>query len=135
MARKRKREQYCLLSGGGQRKKLLLRGTCSEMRRKQKEFGRQGHGLEVRAVKEWEEALAAEVQERARIQEEQNRAYEAAALLDRQAALLDRQAAERRERKERLQKYPEERALVYDTLFSQRAGSYKPCLERIKDKS
>lgn len=129
MARKRKREQYCLLSGGGQRKKLLLRGSCSEMRRKQKEFGRQGQGLEVRAVKEWEEALAAEVQERARIQEEQNRAYEA-------AALLDRQAAEKLERKERLQKYPEERALLYDTLFSQRAGSnYVPCLERIKDKS
>ena len=98
------------------------------MKRKQKEFGRQGHGLEVRPVKEWEELLAAEVQERARIQEEQNRAYEA-------AALLDRQAAERRERKERLQKYPEERALLYDTLFSQRVGSrYVPCLERIKEK-
>lgn len=126
MARKRKREQYCLLSGGGQRKKVLLQGTCSEMKRKKKEFGRQGHGLEVRPVKEWEEALAAEVQERARIQEEQNRAYET-------AALLDRLAADRRERKKRLQKYPEERALLYDTLFSQRTG-YVPCLKRIKEK-
>jgi hypothetical protein len=115
MTRKRKRQQYCLLSGE-RPKKVLLRGSCSEMRRK---------GLEVRAVKEWEEALAAEVEQRARIQEQQNRDYEA-------AALVDRQAAEQRERKERLRQFPEERALLYDTLFLQAGGSYVPCLERVK---
>jgi len=124
MTRKRKRQQYCLLSGE-RPKKVLLRGSCSEMRRKQTEFSRQLEGLEVRSTKDWEEALAAEVEQRTRIQEQQNRDYEA-------AALVDRQAAERRERKERLRQFPEERALLYDTLFLQAGGSYKPCLERIK---
>ena len=95
------------------------------MRRKHTEFSRQLEGLEVRSTKDWEEALAVEVEQRTRIQEQQNRDYEA-------AALVDRQAAERRERKERLRQFPEERALLYDTLFSQAGGSYKPCLERIK---
>jgi hypothetical protein len=58
--------------------------------------------------------------------EEQNRVYE-------EAATADRERKERAERRDTLQNCPEERALLFDTLFLKRTPRYVPCLQRVKE--
>ena len=82
--------------------------------------------LSICTTEQYDEAMITERDHRKALLEEQNRVYE-------EAAAADRERKERAERRDVLQNCPEERALLFDTLFLKRTPRYVPCLQRVKE--
>ena len=122
--RKRKRTvTYCICDNSG---RVLETGNQRDMKRLKEEYEACSlESLTLDTLEHVEQEKRRKERERKETKRLQDEVY-------RKARMADLEKERQRESKKRLQVYPEERALLYDTLFKKRNPHYKPILRRVK---
>ena len=126
MGRRKKRKRaptYCICDATGN---IIETGTQRDMKRLKDEYEACSlDNLTLDTMERVEEEKRRKKREREERQRLQNEVYD-------KARMVDMEKERQREQKNRLRMYPEERAMLYDSLFKKKNPHYKPVLERVK---